>query len=100
RMALARVRVALRSEEGDPEEFTRRLESDPLDLEAASSLADHLLARGDAEAAFRPLLHIVTVADGDTRDAARRRLVELLDSLPPDDARAMAARRALSRALF
>ena len=100
RMSLARVRVSLRSEGLDLDELEQKIRSNPNDLETATTLADLLLARGDAEGAFALLLEIVTSADPEVQEAARRRLVELLDSLPPDDPRAIAARRALSRALF
>jgi putative thioredoxin len=100
RMALARIRVSRRAEGLDPDELRARLNADPTDLEAATTLADLLLATGKAEGAFQLLLDIVTNAAGDAKDAARRRLIELLDSLPPDDPRAISARRALSRALF
>jgi putative thioredoxin len=78
----------------------RRLDSDPNDVEAAAALADLEVLRGDARAAFDRLLEIVRTSPGDAREAARRHIVTLFDSLPQNDPEVQAARRALSRALF
>jgi thioredoxin len=46
------------------------------------------------------LLHLVSTTDGDVKETARKDIVELLQTLPPDDPIAAAARKSLSRALF
>ena len=84
----------------DEEDVLRRLDADPNDVEAAAALADLEVSRGDARAAFDRLLEIVRTSTGDAREAARRHIVTLFDSLPQDDPEVQAARRALSRALF
>lgn len=100
RRALARVELRLRSTAADEDTLRRRLESAPSDLDAAMSLADLLAARGDYGGAFDLLIRAVTATAGDDRDRVRAHAVLLLDTLPADDARAMSARRELSRALF
>ena len=99
-MALARVRVRLRAGGEDIEALRAKVQADPLDVDAAISLADRLLASGDARAAFAPLLHIVARGDAEPKERARAHLVELFATLPPDDLDATEARRTLSRALF
>ena len=99
-MALARVRLRQRAGDVDVDTLKARLAADPLDVEAAISLADLLLATGERAAAFAPLLHIVTTGDPDLKERARAHLVELFAALPTDDPDATDARRALSRALF
>jgi putative thioredoxin len=100
RRGLARVELAARSGGVDEAALHRRAEEDPADLEAQLGLADALLARGDAAAAFEWLLTALRATEGDERERVRRRYVEALDALPPGDARAMRARRALTNALF
>jgi putative thioredoxin len=100
RSALARVELALRAETGDDRELRRRVAADPTDVEAARALADSRAIRGDFEEAFRILLEAVERTSGDERDRVRRHLVGLFDALPPEDPRAMSARRALSLILY
>ena len=96
---VARLQLAQRAGGADENELRARLEASPVDIEAASGLADLAAARGDYEAAFGYLLNIVRVDVGDAREAARSRLVELFDTLPADDPRALKARKDLSLAL-
>jgi putative thioredoxin len=101
RSSLSRLRLQERAESGGDEgELELRLESDPADVDAAVALSDLRASRGDYERAFDVLLAVVRTSAGDTRERARARLVELLDTLPADDPRALAARRALASALF
>ena len=66
----------------------------------AIGLADVAAARGELDAAFDRLLEVVRASSGEQRDAARRHLLALLDTIPADDPRAIAARRSLSLALY
>jgi putative thioredoxin len=100
RAGLARVELALRAAGADRAELEARVSRDPADIEAVLALADLDMAAGDAAAAFDRLLEAVRSSTGDERERARARLVELLDTLPPDDPQAMTARRSLSLALF
>jgi putative thioredoxin len=100
RSGLARVELALRATGVDRSALEARLAGDPSDIEAALALADLDMSSGAVAAAFDRLLDAVRSSSGDERELARARLVELLDTLPPDDPRATAARRALSMALF
>jgi putative thioredoxin len=100
RSALERVDLALRSVGLDEPALRARLDADPTDLDAALGLADLEAARGSLQAAFDLLLDAVRSNGGERRDEARRHLLRLLDTVPADDPRAMAARRSLSLALF
>lgn len=98
--ALARVELALRARSVDERELSDRLAAAPDDVAAATALADARAAAGDFEAAFEILLSALRASQGERRELARRHLLSLIDVLEPGDARAVAARRALSRALF
>ncbi|MFN2490863.1 MAG: thioredoxin [Actinomycetota bacterium] len=100
RTALERVELTLRSGGLDEDGLRARLDADPGDVEAAIGLADLEAARGALEAAFNLLLDVVRATAGDERELARKHLLRLLDTIAPDDARAVAARRSLSLALF
>jgi putative thioredoxin len=100
RAAFARVALALRSSLVDEQEALRRLQEDPSDIDAIVDLADVKAARGEVEAAFQRLVEAIRSTTGPGRERARTHLLNLLETLPPSDPRAMAARRALSMALF
>jgi putative thioredoxin len=100
RAGLARVELALRAAGVDRAALEAWVARDPADIEAVLAMADLDMAAGDVGAAFDRLLDAVRSSSGDERERARARLVELLDTLPPDDPRAIAARRSLSLALF
>lgn len=100
RSAIAQLELERRTETADEDQFRARLEQDPGDVDAAIGLADIAFARGEIEEATDRLVSIIRSAAGDERERARAHLVELLDTLPPDDTRANAARRELASALF
>lgn len=100
RSALERVELTLRADALDETALRARLEADPADLYAALGLADLEASRGALETAFDLLLVSVRATDGDDRDRARKHLLRLLDTVAPDDPRALAARRSLALALF
>jgi thioredoxin-like negative regulator of GroEL len=52
------------------------------------------------EERFAALLHTVSTTEGDVREDARKEIVDLLQTMPPDDPIALATRKSLSRALF
>jgi putative thioredoxin len=98
--SLERVELALRSGGVDEASLRARLEADPTDVEAAAGLADAAAARGRLEDAADVLLGVVRATSGEERTKARLHLLRLLDTVPEDDPRALAARRSLSLALF
>ena len=98
--AVAKLELMQRAGDMDEAELRRRLVADPGDLDAGIALADAAAARGDFDAAFDLLLGAVAALTGDDRERARAHLVSLLDALPADDHRALAARRKLSLVLF
>ena len=98
--ALERVQLELRSTGLDENTLRSRVGADPTDVEAAMGLADLEASRGRLESAFAVLLEAVRTTSGDERERARVHLLRLLDTVPAEDPRAMAARRALSLALF
>jgi putative thioredoxin len=100
RAGRARAELALRSGSLDEADLRRRVAADASDLQAVRGLADLAATRGDPAPAFELLLEFVRRSNGDDREAARRHLVQLLDTLPPADERAKAARRSLSLTLF
>jgi putative thioredoxin len=100
RASLERVELALRAARVDEESLRARLGADPSDVDAAAGLADLEASRGRLDAAFGLLLEVVRRSPAAERERARKHLLRLLDTVPADDARAMAARRSLSLALF
>jgi putative thioredoxin len=100
RAGLARVGLAARSRAASEAEIEARLIADSADIDAVLAMADLEMTRGDVEGAFDRLLGAVRNSVGEEREKARARLVDLLDTLAPDDQRAVAARRSLSLALF
>jgi putative thioredoxin len=97
---LARVELATRTGSVDESGLRARLEKNPADVEAAEAMADLEFARGEVETAVDRLIAVIRVTSDDDRERARLRLIELLDTLPMDDPRALKARRALAAALY
>ena len=97
--AIAQVRFLARAESADPSAIARA-DANPDDLDAQLAAADAELATERVEDAFARLVATVGRTDGPDRDRVREHLVGLFELFPPDDARVMAARRALARVLF
>ncbi|MGN0101561.1 MAG: tetratricopeptide repeat protein [Dietzia sp.] len=62
--------------------------------------ADAALVAGEYETAFSALVDAIRVTAGDDRATLRARLLEVLEALPVDDPRVLAARRDLASALY
>jgi putative thioredoxin len=97
--AIAQVRFLARAESADPSAVARA-DANPDDVDAQLAAADAELATEQVDAAFARLVSTVGRTDGEERDRVREHLVGLFELFPPDDARVMAARRALARVLF
>jgi putative thioredoxin len=97
--AIAQVRFLARAENADPTAIARA-DANPDDLDAQLAAADAELATDRTEAAFTRLVAAVGRSAGADRDRVREHLVGLFELFAADDARVMAARRALARALF
>ncbi|MFN2614738.1 MAG: tetratricopeptide repeat protein, partial [Actinomycetota bacterium] len=89
--ARADARAAVARLELDERVEHERTSDDPL------ARADLAFARGDVEQAAKILIEIIRSGE---KEPARARLLELLETLPPDDPRALKARRDLAAALF
>jgi len=97
--ALAQARFLVRAERSDPAAIARA-DAVPDDVDAQLAAADAELAGDRVQAAFARLVATVGRTAGADRDRAREHLVGLFELFAPDDARVIAARRALARALF
>ena len=100
RRGLSRVKLAQRTEGLDEAELRRRLEAHEDGLDAVLELSDLEAVRGDIDAAARRLIDVIRSADKQQAERARIRLLQLLETLPPEDPRALRARRSLSLALY
>jgi putative thioredoxin len=100
RRGLSRVKLAQRTEGLDESEVRRRVESNGDDLDAVLELADLEAIRGDIDAAAGRLIDVIRHSDTEAAERARIHLLGLLEALPPDDPRALRARRSLSMALY
>ncbi len=98
-LALRQVQLFRRAEEAGPDALAAA-DAAPDDVEAQQRAADFLLGTGDIEGAFDRMLAVIRRTAGEDRDAARRHLVELFSVVGDDDPRVVAARRALTIALY
>lgn len=96
-----RAQAALleRSMAFDPQQVVARA-ADPDDVDAQLDAADLELINGKAEAAFGRLIDVIRDTSGDERERVRVRLLELFETVGRTDPSVLAARRALSTALF
>jgi putative thioredoxin len=72
----------------------------PSDVDAQLAVADVDVLDGHVEDAFGRLISLVRAMSGDERERVRQRLVDLFEVVGGDDARVVAARRALASALY
>jgi putative thioredoxin len=85
---------------GDPEAALRAAQTRPEDSEAQLVAADIELTRGRLAESFGRVIAIVRDNAGEAREAARLRLLELFETVAPDDPAVLKARRDLMSALF
>ena len=97
---LAQVTLLRRAQAYDESALQRAVDADPDDVPAQTALADVDVLSGAAGDAFDRLLALIRRTDGDAREAAKTRLLELLDALDPGDPTVLKARRDLASALF
>lgn len=100
RGGLERAELRLRVQSLDESALAARLEADERDVDAGTGLADVHAAGERIESAFDVMLHLVRATEGEDRERARKHLLRLLDTVAPEDPRAVATRRSLSLALF
>jgi putative thioredoxin len=98
-IALRQVQLFRRAEAAGPDALAAA-DAAPADVDAQVRAADFLLGTGNVEAAFDRLLDVVRRTAGEDREQARKHLVELFEIVGDQDPRVIAARRALSTALF
>jgi putative thioredoxin len=98
-LALRQVQLFRRAEQAGPSALAEA-DAAPDDVDAQTRAADFLLGTGDIDAAFARLIDLVRRTAGEDRDRARTHLVELFAVVGDDDQRVIAARRALTTALF
>jgi putative thioredoxin len=98
-LALRQVQLFRRAEQAGPSALAEA-DAAPDDVAAQTRAADFLLGTGDIDAAFARLIDLVRRTAGEDRDRARTHLVELFAVVGDDDQRVIAARRALTTALF
>src|SRR4051794_23497385 len=100
RAGRAQVALLLRTQGADLESARAAAAAAPTDPQAQIMVADLDVLGGHVEDAFARLVDAVRVTAGDERDRLRAHLVELFEIVGPTDPRVVAARRALTSALF
>lgn len=95
----AQTGLLARTADVDPE-CIEKADADPQDIGSAFVAADVELATGQAGKAFDRLLGLIKTNYGDDREKIRVRLLELFETLPPNNEDLKKARRELSLALF
>jgi putative thioredoxin len=100
RGALAGVRLFKRAETLDAAKTRLAADAAPDDVQAQTAAADVDLLEGLIPEAFARLVGLVSRTSGADRDKARLHLLGLFDAVGHDDPAVLAARGALSRALF
>ncbi|MEU6003754.1 tetratricopeptide repeat protein [Streptomyces sp. NPDC047197] len=100
KLGLAQAELLQRVQDLDPQQVRKDAADRPADVAAQIAAADLDLVGGHVEDAFGRLIEAVRRTAGDDRDAARVRLLELLEVVGSDDPRVTAARTQLARVLF
>ncbi|MCX4670069.1 tetratricopeptide repeat protein [Streptomyces sp. NBC_01381] len=100
KLGLAQAELLQRVQGLDPQQVRKDAADNPADVPAQIAAADLDLVGGHVEDAFGRLIDAVRRTAGEDRDAARVRLLELLEVVGSDDPRVTAARTQLARVLF
>jgi len=100
RAGLAQVGLMERTAGADPRAVRAAAAERPDDVDAQLAVADLDVFGGAVEDAFARLVDVVRRTAGDERERVRVRLVDLFEVLGTDDPRVVAARRALTSALY
>lgn len=100
KLGLGQAELLQRVQGLDPQQVRKDAADRPADVAAQIAAADLDLVGGHVEDAFGRLIDAVRRTAGDDRDAARVRLLELLEVVGSDDPRVTAARTQLARVLF
>ncbi|MGW7077715.1 tetratricopeptide repeat protein [Streptomyces sp. NPDC054871] len=100
KLGLAQAELLQRVQGLDPQQVRKDAADRPADVAAQIAAADLDLVGGHVEDAFGRLIDAVRRTAGEDRDAARVRLLELLEVVGSDDPRVTAARTQLARVLF
>jgi putative thioredoxin len=97
---VATCRLLIRVRGVDESEARARAEAAPDDIDAQRVVADLDFVHSRVDEAVARLVDLVRRTAGDERDEVRTQLLELFDTLDPQDPRLAAGRRALANALF
>ncbi|GAA1923251.1 tetratricopeptide repeat protein [Streptomyces durmitorensis] len=100
KLGLAQAELLQRVQGLDAQQVRKDAADRPGDVAAQIAAADLDLVGGHVEDAFGRLIEAVRRTAGEDRDAARVRLLELLEVVGSDDPRVTAARTQLARVLF
>ncbi len=100
KIGVAQAGLFSRATKIDPTTVAAALNAEPDDVAATLVAADIEIATGAPEKAFARLVDAVRNTSGAERDTVRKRLLELFDTLPPNDPAVLKARRDLATALF
>lgn len=84
----------------DAAEVQAKADADPADVDAQLAMADVELAMGRVVPAFDRIIAAIKLNSGADRDRARVRLLELFETVGPNDPAVLKARRDLTTALF
>ncbi|RMI02392.1 tetratricopeptide repeat protein [Cellulomonas triticagri] len=100
RAGLAQVGLLSRTRDVDLAAVRKAAADAPGDVDAQLAVADVDVLGGQIEDAFARLVDTLRVTAGPDKERVRVRLVELFDVVGNDDARVVAARRAMASALY
>ena len=100
RAGLAQVGLMQRTAAADVRAAREAAASRPDDVDAQLAVADLDVFGGAVEDAFARLVDLVRRTVGEDRERVRVRLVDLFEGVGAEDARVVAARRALAAALY
>ena len=100
KVARNQVRLTARLDGKDPHELLVAADAEPADLEASLAGADAALSLGDVNAALGRALEAVRTHQGEERETARLRLLELFEVIGSTSPEVAQARRRLATMLY